>query len=215
MADPNVVLDSLAANLYDHPSSSQSTAPVEVKPSAPTADDLLAAKLYPAAPPLPKVAVPENVAKLRADSKGIHDPANSYSDITDEDLLGDGAAVGANPFRTPEERGVAQEIRRQFADLGLSNVDAKEIARLGRQLAKEPPTKSDEARWHGEISKRLLDQNNQKQAGAAADLELARQLAARDPRVRAMLNATRLGNHPAVVEMLVERARAEKVAGRL
>lgn len=213
MTDPNVVLDSLAATLYDAPSSKQAT--VEAKQQAPSADEALAAKLYGPKPALPNPPVPEGIAKLRAGEVNIYDRTSAFSDIGDEDLLGEGARPGATPFRSPEEKAVAQEMRRQFADLGLSNVDAKEIARLGRELGKNPPTKETEAKWASEICKRLLDNNHQRTPGATADLKLAQQLVQRDPRVRAMLNATRLGSHPAVVEMLVERAQAEKLAGRL
>lgn len=216
MTDVHKTIENLVS-IYDHPTSNPSgkpasnTPPVEAKVEA-TADDMLAQKLYGPKSPLPKTELPESVKTLRANDSKIYDPTAAYSDITDDDLLGE-APLESHP---PEMKQViAQELRGMMNDVGLANVEAREIVTVARGLAKEPPTEETEARWVAEINKKLLDQNDQNQARADADLELARQLVRRDPRVRDILNSTRLGSHPRVVEVIVQLARAEKLAGRL
>jgi hypothetical protein len=86
------------------------------------------------------------------------------------------------------------------------------VVGLAREIAATPPDEATEQQWQAEASKRLREMHGQE---AGNVLALARQLVARDPRVAALLDSTRLGNHPRVVELVVQRAIAEKARGRL
>lgn len=204
MSDMNELLENTAASIYDHPTS-KPPAPVENKPEPIPA---LAEALYvPKA--LPEVkGIPEAVAALREASKGIYDPATPYAEA-----IGIDREDGIEP--KPEALAAVNELRLMMADTGIAPVEAKEIATIARTLAATPPTGEQEAEWGREASKVLLDTNNQNIDAANADLALAKQLVQRDPRVKAILEYTRLGSHPRIIELMVERARAERAAGRL
>ncbi len=203
--DLNALLER-AESIYDHPTS-KPLPPVEDKPEPKNA---LASALYGPKAPLPEVkGIPEGIAKLREASKGIYDPAAPYGDA----IVIDKSEDGTDP--TPEQLAAVNELRLMAADIGIAPVEMQEVATLARTLAATPPTAEQEADWVKEADKRLLDINNQDRDAANKDLEWAKKLAGRDSRVKAILNSTRLGNHPRVIELFVERARAERAAGRL
>ena len=159
----------------------------------------------------PDDAIPQSVRELReADTErkmfgaqGTHKEA-----ISEKDIEGDG-------ITDDQKAAVAAEYREMFADAGLSVPEAQEVVTLARALAANPPTPETEAQWIQQAEKRLLEMNNGNAAAAAADAALARKLVQRDPRVAKILDATRLGNSPRMIELMLELARDEKSRGRL
>jgi hypothetical protein len=155
--------------------------------------------------------VPDNVKALRDGQveRKVYSPQKTFADAITEDVFN-------APEITPEVRAVATaEIREMFADAGLNAQEAKEFVTLAKQLAAEPPSPERELEMQQEAVQRVIDANGGDREAARADLELARKLVARDPRVGRLLDITRLGNDPRVIATLIQKARAERIAGRL
>jgi hypothetical protein len=157
-----------------------------------------------------KPAVPENIAEMRKS-----DPVRQTYDITKhygpevglEDALGDAADA------TPEMRAAAaSEFKQIFADHGLSAQEAGNLVSIVRQVAKEPPSEEQQAKWIEQAERRLKEIYGSGMQQAVAD---ARTLVARDPRVAKILEHTRLGNNPEVIELMARVARSERLKGRL
>lgn len=164
---------------------------------------------------VPDEAVPEAIRQLRAEDpeRAMFSPQVSHADvISPADLALSEGAEGEG--LAPEgQQQVAFEIREILGgDLGLSNVEAKEIVTLAKGGA---PDEGTAQQWIAESTKLLLDRNSQNVEKARDDLAFARALVARDPRVAHILDITGLGNHPKVVTLLAQKARAEHARGRL
>lgn len=204
---------------FNHPTSKMDEPPAEERPNA---EDDAAKKFFPKTYAEPQEgadpdAIPDEIKELRSsDRERLQFSAQStHGDtISADDFLGaDGAEVEGV---TAELRArAAHEYREMFADVGVSADEARQMVSLAKQLGAAPPTPQIEEQWQGEIVKRLLDVNNQDIDKANADLALAQRLVHRDPRIAAILEKTRLGNHPKVVELFVQRARQERLRGRL
>jgi hypothetical protein len=157
-----------------------------------------------------KPAVPENIAKLRADdpARGLFDVTQHYGpEVGLEDALGDAAEA------TPEMRAAAaSEFKQIFADHGLTQAEAREFVTIARQVAKAPPTEELQRTWVETAERRLKEIYGTGMQEAVAD---ARRLVSRDPRVAAILSHTKLGDHPEVIELMVRVASSERLKGRL
>lgn len=161
--------------------------------------------------------LPEPVKKLREGNSALFDGREAYSTaITIDDFapMSDEASEASD---IPEhvKAAAVQEYRAIFHDLGVAPDEAREVVGLARQLGREPPTAEAEAEWTREAAQQLVDTNGGSIEEANAALSLAKELVQRDPRLKTILEVTRLGSHPRVVKLLVQRARAERVAGRL
>jgi len=164
-------------------------APIE---AAPHPDQARAERMYPDEPP-PEVRtdVPDEIAAMRA-----ADPARRMFGATAfaQDLP-DGSLPGIDVV----------EARQVALDLGVEAVDLRELRTLANAEA-EPDVEAWRVESHAMLTQRGF---------TAADLDGARQLACRDPRVKSYLDATGLGDHPKVVERFVELARRARVNGTL
>jgi hypothetical protein len=83
----------------------------------------------------------------------------------------------------------------------------------GNTYGASPPDAETEGKWANESWSALVRQHGQKEANAL--LADAQKLVARDPRVKALLEITRLGSPSKIVAKLVALARSEKGRGRL
>jgi hypothetical protein len=194
---------------YDHPTSRPATTTAAPEP-APNPEAELGARLYAKEqPPEIEIDVPEGIAKLREGDPAMYAPETPYEQ-----------AISADDFaedETPEEvkSAVIGELRRMAHDTGIAPDELREVVSIGKQLAAEPPTPEIELQWQQQAVKRVLELNDQDVKRAQADIDLARALVARDPRLVKILEATRLGNDPRVIEKFVQLARRERLRGRL
>jgi hypothetical protein len=175
----------------------------------PTPADKVAAVLYPDPQPLPPANVPPHIAELRkadADRAFFTEPPVSASAVA--------SYLEAAKGHVPDEQiaAAALELREIAADLDFTDADVTHVLDLARAARSEPLTPELHERWHQQAADAL-----QRQYGTDAPraLDLARQLAKRDPRVLRMLNESGLGSHPDVVLRFAEKARALQARGRL
>jgi len=179
--------DNMASRLYG------STSGKPASEQSETQGDPMETRLYPA-PTIsePRTNIPPEIAELRATDpeRRLYDAAKSL-----EAALPDGS-LGAD-MDTAEARNVA-------ADLGAAVADLQQLRSLMNAEESAPGA------WAAE-SEAMMKQERI----SAADIDGARQLVARDPRVREWLSLTGLGDHPTVVKRFVELARAARIAGRL
>lgn len=146
------------------------------------------------APPAPRTDVPPHIAGLRsADLERRLYGAQS----TFQHTLPDGA-LGPDIDHA--------EAREVAMDLGAEDADLQTLA----SLAREAPTDEQVDAWRAETQQYL-----QRMHVSAGDLDLARALVARDPRLAAYLDSTGLGNHPKVVERMISLAKTQAALGRL
>jgi hypothetical protein len=158
-----------------------------------TSQQELADRIYAASPaPAARDDVPDAVKALREADTARHmfSPAKAFAaDLPDGSLPGVDIA----------------EAREVAADLGVEPADLREF----RALANDT-TEPDVEAWRVQSHEMLAERGY-----TAADLDAARQLARRDPRVMDYLNATGLGDHPKVVERFIHLARRARIAGTL
>jgi hypothetical protein len=181
-------------------------------PIAPAVEEAITNALYAKEPEPVALEIPDAIKALRATDNAMFDPTAAYSTaITEEDF-----GVDAEVVIAPEVKAAAiMEFRAMFADIGLPAPEAREVVDIAKQIGKDVPTPEQESAWTQDAAKRLLDTNGGDLAAANADLALAKALVQRDPRLKKVLEVTRLGSHPRVVELVVQRARSEKMRGRL
>lgn len=154
----------------------------------------------PAAPEVKPGDLPEAVKALREQpARKMFDATKTYTDAlrrsefadTDPDL----------------DKVVNAEVSEIFQDIGVSNTEASTLI----TLARTPASDETRASWESESSAYLATLGKD----ARESLHLARTLVARDPRVAAMLDETGLGSHPAVVEMLISKAKSARLRGEI
>lgn len=104
------------------------------------------------------------------------------------------------------------EQRRMLADWQLRDEEARSVVQEIDKYSVSPPDEETAVAWAQESWNALV-----RQYGVEAEARLidAKKLIARDPRVQALLNATKLGNNVRYVKKAVELARSEKAKGRL
>ncbi len=208
----------LAAVFYDAPTTA-------APPDQPTPDDGMTEDerratqaLYSREPEdAVPIQVPEAVKELRKGDSPLFDGRQAYSTAILIDDFQTTPEEGGNVAEIPDhvKTAAVQEYRAIFHDLGVAPTEAREVVTLARQLGKEPPTAELEADWVRQASQRLVDMNGGSIEEANTALSLAKALVQRDPRLKAVLELTRLGSHPRVIELMVQRARSEKMRGRL
>lgn len=170
------------------------------EPAKPAGETLLVGGDEQTAPEVKPSELPEAVKALRDQperkiysAEGTYRDALRRSEFTDTD---------------PEmDKAVNAEISNIFQDLSISSTEASTLV----TLARTPATEEQIASWATESNRHLATLGK----SAQEDLQLARALVARDPRVGQMLNDTGLGSHPAVVEMLVLKAKSARLRGEI
>jgi hypothetical protein len=172
--------------------------PAATRPTADTPDAAIAQALYGEQPAVQDTSnVPSEVRSLR-DGDGMRSFYSSQGVF--QQALPDDAVPGADIVAW----------REVAADLGAQPDDASMFASLVRINLEEPADESAVASWRSE-SERLIKDKRYSQH----DLDGARQLVARDPRVFALLERTGLGEHPRVVDSFIQLARKARLRGQL
>jgi len=193
----------------------EGAAPADVQ--TPRQDDVTSARTFSyektsqAAPQgVPMDALPEKVRELREDpARRMFSPQNDYRDAGLEE------AFDLPDVPDEAKAAAAAEAREMFADYGLSTAEAKDVLQLARSNLANPPDEATEARWRDEAWSGLVRAHGGDEKAAQQALDVAKKLLERDPRAAAICTHARLGNHPAFVRMVVEKARSEKARGRL
>jgi hypothetical protein len=218
-------------SFYDHPSSQPVVAappvtasaippaePVAQAPGAsqPPIEEKQLAPLYDHGEAAEAVAaieatfnVPDEVKALRA--ADFTDPALRMTALTVDDIKD---PEGAEPMTAETRQAVVNEWRRIAGDAGLSSAELGEVVSLAKQITASPPDEATEAAWNAQNVEQLISAAGDA-SQAQRDLDLARALVARDPRLFAWLEKTKMGSHPQVVRLVLEKARSQAVAGRL
>jgi hypothetical protein len=201
------------------PAAAPASAPAPAAPAAaseqPTAEPkpfIYSNTNQPAPQGVPAEELPERVRELREQRKAesFFSAQNDYRDAGLEDAF---ASVQADEITDEVRAAAASEWKEIFADHNYSAAEAREAVSIARELAANPPDEVTEAKWQAEAWTALRAQYGDK--GAQEALDLAKQLVARDPRVAAVLEHTRLGNHPKIIQQLVAKARSERGRGKL
>lgn len=151
--------------------------------------------------------LPDDMRKAREQrqAESLFSAQKQYGDAGIEDGLATVAELN------DEQRvAAAAEWREAFADLDLSDAQARDVVALTRAAKASPPDETAEAAWQAEASDAL-----RRIYGTGAEQALAD---ARDWVSRMgltdVLNETRMGNHPRVILLACEKARQAKARGR-
>jgi hypothetical protein len=125
-----------------------------------------------------------------------------------------GRAAEAAGLAGDEAAAVAGEWQATFRAHGVSAGDAVDLITIGAGIHRDgPPDEDTEAGWVREVNDRLRSEFGSAEAAERA-ADLARAWVARDPRLCAWLERTRLGSHPRVVLALARAAHNARKAGR-
>ena len=106
----------------------------------------------------------------------------------------------------------ASSLASVAVDTGMSRDDIAQLASFARQYSKSPPTETEQAA-HARTAVLELRTRYGEQFQDAMDA--SRSLAQRDPRFAALLDSSRLGNHPWVIQRMAELGLAAKARGEL
>lgn len=194
-------------------------------------DEQLAAAIYGGEPPAAHAPPAESVARtfdeiavamhdkpeplaeeLPAEIQALRDadPARAiYDDRTQYKAAGIDQALGELGIEGQAAEAEHKAWAGVFADMGLDAVDAAAMVRVG--LIDEP-TPEEAAAWPEQAQAALRETFGDDAQQALAD---ARLLVGRDPRLKDFLNRTGLGDHPHVVKLAAQRARALIANGTL
>lgn len=178
--------------------------------------DAAAANLFPSMQEQPEPArnpsVPEVIRELREadhERKMFSPQKGPLASAIPDDFF----ATVADDRITPEMKTAATaELREIATDLGATRQEVENFATLYKQNLASPPTDEQAAKWHKESLDLLKGRYGD---GADHALGLAKKLLQRDPRVKSIIVAGNLGNHPKVVLAVVEAALREAQKGRL
>lgn len=194
-------LGDLGAALFGGEQPAAHVAPTE--PVARTFDEIAAAMHD--KPELPPEALPPEVKALRD-----ADPARAvYDDRTQYKAAGIDAALKELGIEGQTAEAEHKAWAGVFADLGLDAQDARKVVEVG--LASSTPEQVQA--WPEQAKASLQEafgEDDWQQALADARL-----LVKRDPRLMAYLDETGLGNHPTIVRIAAQRARAAIANGTL
>lgn len=180
--------------------------PAHVPPAQPIArsPEQIAAAQYDKPEPLAEDLPPEVKALRDAEpARQVYDDRTQYGAAKIGEALADLGIEGqAADLAHREWAGV-------FADAGLNAEDAAHVVRVA--LMDEPDAAEMEA-WPTQAEAALRENYGDDWKSALAD---ARMLVGRDPRLKAYLNRTGLGNHPDVVRIAARQARTLIANGKL
>ncbi len=165
-----------------------------------------AVALFPIAKQLPPEDLPPAIRELRET-----DPARAMFD--------DGAAYAESGLdKLLEAQGIIGEAQQaelrawngMLADHQIRAHEARELV----EIASMPATDEAVEAWRGD-AERALARDLGPGWKASQDFRDAQRLIARDPRLADYLARSGLGSHPRVVKLAIEKARSERLAGRL
>lgn len=205
-----------AAQLMFGGAPSKQTAMSTAQP--PTSDELLAAKLYPStdstAPrpvlrdnrPMNELTDAEQAERLF----GGTDPTLTHRNAT-QAILNAGLEDHLHDPETAKQ--IAGEWAQTFAEHQLNATESKELADIGAQVLRSPPTPELLAQWEGTAIQNLQQEFGVQGAGQA--LQDARAYVASVPGAADMLDRLGIGSHPKVVALAAARGRAARLAGKL
>ncbi len=184
----------------------------------PTSDELLAAKFYPGmdttAPrsvlrdnrPIGELSDAEQAQRLF----GGTDPTLTHADAT-QAILNAGLEDHLHDPETATQ--IAGEWAGVFAEHQLNASESKQLADIGAQVLRSPPTPELLAQWEGKAIQTLQQEFGVQGAGQA--LQDARAYVASVPGAADMLDRLGIGSHPKVVALAAARGRAARLAGKL
>lgn len=183
----------------------------------------------PGAKPAPAPPAPTYVDNLSAPPASPADAAEvkARSTLVDKlaaqaDAMPHGSEVGVSLTRAAEGSGlmgdaaaaVASEWADTFKAHGIAATDAMQLVDIGASIHRNgPPDEATEAVWLSEVVEGLRREFGSPEAAERA-ADLAGAWVARDPRLLAWLEATRLGSHPRVVLALAKAAHTAHKAGK-
>lgn len=114
---------------------------------------------------------------------------------------------------TPDQRADTTNALRQAAgDWGLGRQELGQLVGALHNAAREPVDAETEKRWGEDVERRLRAAHGDSWRNALDD---ARRLVASKPAIAEVLHESRVGSHPRVVTLLVEKARALRLRGAL
>lgn len=186
----------LAERLYDKPEAKEA-APAEKPVEKPAAQEGEF-----------KIEIPENIAKLREGDNKLLTAEGLYRGQDGLEATFEGAEVAPEVQKT-----AIQEFRQMAQDFQLEPPQFALVVPLVKEFTAAPADEATRGAWRKEAVL-SLEQTYGKEDAAKA-LQDARALVQRDPRIARLLNDSGLGSHPKIVLLLVEKARAAKIAGRL
>ena len=187
------------------------TAPPAAAPSTAFADaERQAARLYPPTPPRPVDQAPNEEIRALRESQ----PARAL--YRDDDQLGTAPAELAKAINPLASDAVLAQRAASLAaivfDAGMNRTDADQLAAFAREYAAKPPTEAEQAA-HARTAVLALREEYGGRFEEAMDA--ARALVRRDPRLHALMDASRLGNHPWAIKRFAELGLAARVRGQL
>lgn len=172
--------------------------------NAPSGADALFPSMQAAAELPPEELSPELKALRAADpGRVMFGDVNTYSSAGIVEAL---AAHGIEGTAAEEEQRAWSGV---LADLQVPPAEAATLVQLARL---DPPDAATSDAWQGDALESLAREFG---SGADAALADARLLVGRDPRLKAYLNRTGLGNHPEVVLRAARIAREQIASGKL
>ena len=134
----------------------------------------------------------------------------------DADQLGQGPhelAVAIDPTANDDTLTArASSLASVAVDTGLSRDDIAQLAAFARQYASSPPSEAEQAA-HARTAVLALRETYGARFSEA--MEAARALSQRDHRFAALLNASKLGNHPWLIGRMAELGLAARARGEL
>lgn len=202
MSDEARSLAEMGAALYGGEPPPMHTPPTESIARTP---EQLAAAMHGKPEPLAEELPPEVKAMRDADpARQVYDDRTHYNAAKIGEALADLGIEGqAAELAHREWAGV-------FADAGL---DAQDAGKLVEVAMMDEPSAEEVEGWRAQAEASLRDAFGEDDWQQA--LSDARLLVGRDPRLKAYLNRTGLGNHPTVVRVAAQRARAAIAKGTL
>lgn len=207
-ADSGLDLNTIADRLYGKSSvpskPAEPAAQTELAKTAEAAQTPVEAKPASETPTAPD-ELPDAIRELRDDPlRRMFGAQGTYASVQLEEAMKD---VATDPAI---KTAAATEFREIFADIGASPQDARELVDAASRLHAEPMTPERDATNANDAIGAL---NREFGNDAASALKAARQMVTRDPRLARMLDASRLGNDPAVVVKLAYLARSQRARG--
>lgn len=175
----------------------------------PHPDAALAAKLYAPEPEPKRLAVPDNITKLRAADTARAFYAESGPSADAVGAVAEHYAEIYNDLPEAQRQAGALEAAEMARDIGLTDGDVRQWVGFANVL-RTNPVPAEQAQ--SAAAQRLVELFGK---DAQQALDDARALVARDPRVGPMLARSGLGNHPEVIAHFARQAMRERVKGRL
>lgn len=182
-------------------------------------DHTAAAKLFgpdsnptpePAAAPAPQPGSLEEQASRLFPAQAATIPPDMVTAAIATKLNGSLAGFGNEELDPAMREELAATLPAVLADIGMDSLGAGEFSNLIGEYTHQRPTERQVREWEAESIKQASNLSF-----SELDIRDAQRLATADPRVRWILEATQLGNHPAVLREFVALGRRQRMAGKL